>query len=60
MKSLKEVILGLCVGGGIILILSGIGALRAGNKLWPVYFIVGAIIAVVFSKVAVNDYLKGV
>jgi hypothetical protein len=52
MKTLKEVILGLCVGGGIILILSGIGALRAGNKLWPVYFIVGATIAIGFLKLS--------
>jgi len=46
MKSLKEIILGLCVGGGIILVLSGIGAVRSGNTWWPAYFIVGAIIVV--------------
>jgi hypothetical protein len=44
MKSFKELILGLCVGGGVILILSGIGAVRAGNMRWPAYFMVGAII----------------
>jgi len=52
MKSFKEVILGLCVGGGIILILSGIGAVRAGNKWWPAYFIVGAIIAIGFLRLS--------
>jgi hypothetical protein len=46
MKSLKEILLGLCVGGGIILVLSGIGAVRSGNNWWPAYFIAGAIIAV--------------
>ena len=52
MKSLIEVILGLCIGGGIILILSGIGAVREGQKWWPAYFIVGAIIAVGFLKLS--------
>jgi len=52
MKSLKEVILGLCIGGGIILILSGIGAVREGQQGWPAYFIVGAIIVVGFLKLS--------
>jgi len=60
MPTLKDWILGICISGGIILVFLGLGAVWAGNKLWPAYFIVGAIIAVVFSKVAVNDYLKGV
>jgi hypothetical protein len=46
MKSLQEILLGLGVGGGIILVLSGIGAVRSGNNWWPAYFIVGVIIAV--------------
>ena len=46
MKSLKEIILGLAVGGGIVLVLSGIGAVRSGSNWWPAYFIAGAIIAV--------------
>ncbi len=46
MKSVKEILLGLCIGGGIILVLSGIGAVRSGNNWWPAYFIAGAIIAV--------------
>ncbi len=46
MKSLKEIILGLAVGGGIVLVLSGIGAVRSGSNWWPAYFIAGAISAV--------------
>ena len=60
MKSLKEVILGLCIGGGIILILSGFGAVREGQKWWPAYFIAGVIIAARFLKVAINDYKRGI
>jgi hypothetical protein len=40
------------------LVLLGIGAVRAGNKWWPAYFIAGIPIALAFIKVAVNDYKR--
>ncbi len=52
MKSFKEVILGLVIGGGFILILAGIEAFNLGNKWYPAYFITGAIIAVGFLKLS--------
>ena len=59
MNILKDWILGICIASGIILILLGLQAVAMGNKLWPAYFIAGAIIAAGFIKVAVNDYQKG-
>ena len=58
MKILKDWMLGICIGGGIVLILLGLQAVTRGNKWWPAYFIAGAIIAAGFVKVAINDYLK--
>jgi hypothetical protein len=51
-KSFKEVILGLCIGGGFILILAGIEAANLGNKWYPAYFISGATIAAGFLKLS--------
>jgi len=59
MPNLKDLLLGICIAGGIILILLGLQAVAMGNKLWPAYLIAGAIIAAVFIKVAINDYQKG-
>ncbi len=56
MPNLKDLLLGICIAGGIILILLGLQAVAMGNKLWPAYLIAGAIIAAVFIKVAINDY----
>jgi hypothetical protein len=60
MPTLKDLIVGICIAGGVILILSGIGAVSAGNKWWPAYFIAGIPIALAFIKVAVNDYKRSI
>ena len=52
MKYLKEGILGVCIGSGIILIMLGIQALRMGNNLFPAYLIVGVLLSVGFIFVA--------
>ena len=59
MKILKDWIVGICIGSGIILVLLGLQAVTRGNKWWLAYLIVGVIIAAVFLKVAINDYQKG-
>jgi hypothetical protein len=58
MKNVKDWILGIGIGGGIILILLGLQAVATGNKWWPAYFAAGAIIAAGFIKFAINDYSK--
>jgi hypothetical protein len=58
MPTIKDLILGICIAGGVILVLLGIGAVSAGNKWWPAYFIAGIPIALVFIKVAFNDYKR--
>jgi uncharacterized membrane protein SirB2 len=59
MKILKDWIVGLCIGSGIILVLLGLQAVTRGNQWWLAYLIGGIIIAAVFLKVAINDYQKG-
>lgn len=58
MPSVKDLILGICISSGIILIFLGVGAVWAGNGRWPAYLIAGAVIAGAFIKIAINDYKR--
>ena len=54
MRYVKEGVLGVLIGSGIILIFMGFQALKMGNNWFPAYFMVGAILAVGFIKVALK------